>query len=161
MEKFLVEKYLPKTIISPVDLNTAANTGGRVDMQHIKRVTFLCILAAGTTTTTHSFALKQHTVASSGTPAVLSVDNPYYHKIGAATSFTKVQPDAAADTYDLHSLLSDSASIVVFEVLAEQLDRAGGYRYVSLDVADTGGAQVGTVIALADHSFAPAYANVA
>jgi hypothetical protein len=159
MENFLVEKYLPKTIISPVDLNTAANTGLRVDMSKAKRVTFICVLAAGSTTTTHSIALKQHTVGSGGTPLALEVANPYFHKIGAATKFTKVAPTVAADTYDLHALLGDSASIVVFEVLCEQL--AEGYRWVSLDIADAGGAQIGSVVALADCDFAPAYDQVA
>lgn len=157
MEKFLAEKQIPKTIIAPIDLNAGANTGNRVDMKHCKRVAFIISLAAGTTTTTHSIALKQHSVASAGTPSVLSVDNPYYHKIGAATEFTKVQPGSAADTYDLHALLADSASIVVFEVLAEQL--TDGQRWVSLDIADAGGVQIGSVVALGDSEFAPAYAQ--
>lgn len=158
-EAFLLEQAIAKTIVLPVDLNTADNTGLRVDMQKFKRVTFIAILAAGTTTAAHSFALKQHTVASSGTPIALSVDNPYFHKIGAATSFTKVQPTVAADTYDLHSLLSNSVAIVVFEVLAEQL--TDGYRYVSLDLADVGGSQLGTILALGHNgSELPAYSKV-
>ena len=159
MEAFLLEKKIPKTIVAPVDLNTAANTGLRVDMKNLKRVTFIAILAAGTTTTAHTFTLKQHTVSSGGTPADLSVDNPYFHKIGAATSFTKVSPSSAAAAYDLHSLLGDSASIVVFEVLAEQL--SDGYRYVSIDLTDAGGAQLGSIIAIGDSEFAPAYSQVA
>ena len=158
MEAFLLESKIAKTIIAPVDLNTADNTGLRVDMKNLKRCTFIAILAAGTTTAAHLFTLQQHTVASAGTPADLSVDSPYFHKIGAATKFTKVQPAAAAAAYDLHTLLSNSASIVVFEVLAEQL--TDGYRYVSLDIADSGGAQLGTVIALGDAEFKPAYAEV-
>jgi len=158
MEHFLSEKYVSKTIIAPVDLNTGANTGLRVDMKNVKRVVFLSILGAGTTTTTHGFTLKQHIVASSGTPADLSVDNPYYHKVGAATVFTKVEPSSAAAAYDLHALLSNSAAIVAFEVLPEQLDRAGGYRWASLDIADAGGSQFGTCIALVEPLFGPAYA---
>lgn len=158
-ENYLLEDSIPKTIISPIDLNAGANTGGRFDMQKFKRVTFICVLAAGTTTTTHSIALKQHTVSTAGTPAALSVDNPYFHKIGAATSFTKVTPVAAADTYDLHSALADSASIVVFEVLQENL--TDGYRYVSLDIADTGGAQLGSVIAIGHNATElPTYSKV-
>lgn len=159
-EQYLLEKSLPKTIIAPIDLNAGANTGGRFDMQKFKRVSFIIVLAAGTTTTTHSIALKQHSVASAGTPSVLSVDNPYFHKIGAATSFTKVTPSSAADTYDLHSILADSASIVVFEVLAEQL--TDGQRYVSLDIADAGGAQIGSVVAIGHNgSELPCYSKIA
>lgn len=158
MENMLLEKANIKAIIGPVDLNTAANTGLRMDMAKYRRVTFLVILDTGTTTTTHSFALKQHTVASSGTPAALSVDNPYYHKVNTATAFTKVQPTVAADTYDLHSLLASTKGIVAFEVLAEQL--TNGYRWASIDVADTGGAQLGTVIAIGHEADdKPAYAQ--
>lgn len=157
-EQFLLEQVIAKKIIGPVDLDTAANTGARVDMQKFKRVTFIINLGAGTTTTTHSIALKQHSVASGGSPAALSVDNPYFHKIGAATEFTKVSPTSAADTYDLHALLANNASLVVFEVLQEQL--TDGNRYVSLDIADTGGAQLGSVIAIGHNATEkPAYAK--
>lgn len=156
MEALLLESKIAKTVIAPVDLNTADNTGERIDMKNLKRCTFIAILAAGNTTSAHSFALKQHTVSTAGTPAALEVSNPYFHKIGAATKFTKVDVTTAEDTYDLHALLGNSASIVVFEVLAEQLTE--GYRYVSLDIADAGGAQLGTVIALGDAEYKPAYA---
>lgn len=158
MERFLMEKAILKTVAAPVDLNTAAVTGLRVDMRNLKRVAFMVILAAGTSTTTHGFTLKQHTVASSGTPADLSVMNPYYHKIGAATSFTKVDPTVAAAAYDVHALVADSVAILVFEVLAEQL--TDGYRWVSLDIADAGGSQLGTVIALGETENNPGYSAV-
>lgn len=156
MEKFLAEDKALKAVVGPVDLNTAAVTGARVNIKNAKRVTFVCVLAAGTSTTTHGFTLRQHTAASSGSSADLSVDNPYYHKVGAATVFTKVTPSSAAAAYDLHALLADSASIVVFEVLAEQLTE--GYGWVSVDTADSGGAQLGTILALVDTEFKPAYA---
>lgn len=155
MEHFLAEDKVIKSVVGPVDLNTAAVTGARVSMAKAKRVSFICTLAAGTSTTAHGFTLKQHTAASSGTSADLSVDNPYYHKVGAATVFTKVSPSSAAAAYDLHSVLADSASIVVFEVLAEQL--TDGYGWVSLDTADSGGAQIASVIAVVDTEFKPAY----
>lgn len=156
-ECFLMEKMLPKVIIAPVDLNTAVNTGLRIDMQKFERVSFVCNLDAGTTTTTHGFALKQHTVATAGTPIALAVANPYFHKIGSALSFTKVDVTSDTSDYDLHALLSNNAAVVVFEVLAEQLTQ--GYRYVSLDITDTGGAQLGSVMAYGHNSkVAPAYA---
>lgn len=157
MESFLLEKKQAKKIIGPVDLDTAANTGARIDMKDVERVSFIINVGAGTATSAHSIALQQHTVASAGTPAALSVDNPYFHKIGAATEFTKVAPTSAADTYDLHALLANSASLVVFEVLAEQL--TDGYRWVSLNIGDVGGAQLGDVIAIVKHKSAPAYSK--
>ena len=156
MEAFLMEKASVKAIVGPVDLNDGANTGLRVDISKARRVTFVCILAAGTTPSSHTFTLYQHTVASAGTPAVLAVDNPYYHKLDAETVFTKVVPGAAASAYNLDSIFADAKGIVVFEVLAEQL--TDGYKYVSIDLTDSGGAQLGTVLAIAhDVKDAPAY----
>lgn len=157
MEKFLMEKAVVKSAAGPVDLNTAAVTGGRVNMKNAKRISFIVQLAAGSSTTTHAFTLRQHDAASSGNSKDLSVMNPYYHKIGAATVFTKVQPSVAAAAYDLHTALADSVAIVVFEVLAEDLDIANGYAWASMDIADSGGAQIGAVLAVVDHSFLPAY----
>lgn len=157
-EAFLMEQAIVKAIVGPVDLNDAANTGLRVDMQKFNRVSFICVLAAGTTPSAHLFTLKQHSVASAGTPADLEVDNPYYHKLDAETVFTKVQPTAAAAAYNLDSIFADAKGIVVFEVLAEQL--ADGNRYVSLDIGDVGGAQLGTVIAIAHNAKElPAYSK--
>lgn len=158
MEALLLEKKIAKVSTAPVDLNTAANTGARFDIRNCNRVTFIAILAAGSSTSAHTFTLKQHDAASSGNSYDLEVDNPYFHKIGAATSFTKVSPTVAAAAYNLHSLLGDSASIVVFEVLAEQL--RSDCRWVSMDITDAGGAQLGCAIALGDSEFAPAYDQV-
>lgn len=155
MEKFLMEKATVKAIIGPVDLNDAANTGLRVDMSKCRRVTFIIVAAAGTTPNSHTVALKQHTVASSGTPANLSVDNPYYHKVDSATEFTKVVPSSAAASFDIDAVVGDTKFIAVFEVLQEQL--TDGYRWVSCDLTDSGGAQLGTVIAICEGMDKPAY----
>lgn len=157
MEAFLMEKETAKAVIGPVDLNSAANTGARVDMLKFKRVTFIVALNTGTATSAHLHTLKQHTAASGGTTQNLSVDNPYFHKIAAATEFTKVDPaGVAAAAYDLHALVANNKYIAVFEVLQEQL--AEGYRWVSLDMPVTGGAQVGTVLAICGDAVAkPTY----
>lgn len=158
-ESFLMEKATVKVITGAVDLNTGANTGERVDMRMFKRVTFIAAVEAGTTPSAHTHTLKQHTVASAGTPADLSVDNPYWIKAGAATSFTKVIPVAAAAAYDIDTTVIDAKYVVVFEVLQEQL--TDGYRYVSLDTADAGGSQLGAVIAICHEAVSkPAYSQV-
>ena len=104
MEAFLMEKATVKVIVDPVDLDAAANTGARVDMKEFKRVSFICIGNAGTSPDSHTFTLRQHDAASSGNSADLSVDNPYYHKLDAATEFTKVTPSSAAAAYDLEAI---------------------------------------------------------
>lgn len=158
MEAFKLEKEIVKLGTGPVDLDTGANTGARVAIKNLKRVTFIVMLGAGTTTASHTFTLKQHDAASSGNSFDLEVANPYFHKIGAATSFTKVDVTVAAAAYDLHSVLANSASIVVFEVLPEQLRT--DCAWVSLNCTDVGGAQLGTILALGDSKFNPAYSQV-
>ena len=160
MEAFLLEKRVPKVSTTPVDLNTGANTGARIDIRGARRVSWIVVGDVGTTTTTHTFSLKQHDAASAGNSKALSVDNKYFHKIGAATAFTEVEPASASDSYDLHALLANNKFVLVMEVLEEQLDTANGYGWVSLDIADTGGAQLGSAIALVDVDGKPAFDKV-
>lgn len=118
MEAFFLEKATVKSLIDPVDLNTAAVTGGRIDMKDLQRVTLLLVINSATSRTAVTLDLDQHTVASAGTPAALSVANKYYHKVGAATSFTKVEPSTSSDSYDLTALVGDNKAIVALEILA-------------------------------------------
>lgn len=160
MEAFLMEKANIKVIADPVDFNTAAVTGARVAMKGSERIAFVCIVNSGTSVTAREFALKQHNAASSGTTKALEVTNAYYHKVGAATSFTKVIPDAAEDTYDLLALIGDSKAVVVFEVLAEDLDVENNFNYVSINAADSGAASIGTILAICHGpGSTPAYSN--
>jgi len=156
MEAFLVEKLNMATGLVPVDLNTAANTGLRVSIKDAKRVSFAVIMGASTAAVT-DFTLQQHNAATAGTSKALSVANPYYHKVSSATEFTKVVPVAAASNFvptDFASL----GGIIVFEVLAEDLDVNGDFAWVSLDIADSTAAKLGAVIAVVDEDLKPAYA---
>lgn len=146
MEAFLMEKANLKASSGPVDL-AGAQTGARISMKDYKRVAFIVHLGSSAATTP-TFNLKQHNAASGGTTKVLSVANPYYHKAGAATSFTKVEPSSAADSYVLTSLFATAAGVVVFEVLAEDLDVNGGFGWVSLDIPAAGAAKLGAVMAV-------------
>lgn len=161
-EALFMEQMLPKVIAGPVDLNDAAVTGLRFDMQKFKRVMFLIVAAAGTTPSAHTVTFKQHLVASSGTPAALSIDNPWFHKVDAATAFTKVVPGSKTDSYDIDTIVGDTKFVAAFEVLQEDLDVNNGYRYVSLNLADAGGAQLGVVLAFGfNASEGPAYSKEA
>ena len=148
MEAFLMEKANVKVVVDPVDFNTAAVTGARVEMKGYERVSFMLIMNGGTSITSRTFDLKQHNAASGGTTKALSVKNLYYHKVGAATSFTKVEPSVAADSYDLLTAIGDNKSVVVFEVLAEDLDVEGGFTHVSINTSDSGAASLGSVLAI-------------
>lgn len=151
-----MEGLIPKVIIDPVDYNTGANTGLRIDMKDLEKVVLIFVFNSATTRTGATIDLDQHTVSSSGSPLALSVVNKYYHKIGAATSYTKVEPTVAADTFDLLSLIGDSKAVVVMEV--DSADLTDGYRWVSANVTDAGAASIGTCIAIGYAKLKPAAA---
>ena len=155
MEQFFLEKYNLKISTTPVDLNTGANTGERISMKDAKRVTFVCVMGDSTSATT-DFSLKQHNAASAGTSKALSVANPYYRKAGAETEFTKVTPSSATDNF-VPTAFANEPGIVVFEVLAEDLDVENDYAWVSLDAADAAAAKLGAVIAIVEQKSKPAY----
>lgn len=141
MEAYLAEKVGIKAAIVPVDANTAAITGDRISVAKGDRVAVVLNFGASTGAVVN-INLKQHTAASAGTSAALSVANPYYKKINTATQFTKVEPVAAASAYDLSTDLAASKGIVVFEVLSEQLDNENGFSYFSVDLDDSTAAKL-------------------
>ena len=136
-----------KIVAGPVDLNTAAVTGARVSMKGCKRIAFV-VAMGDSTSAVASFSLKQHNAASSGTTKALSVANPYFVKAAAATVFTKVTPGSATDAYDLSTTFADEPGMVVFEVLAEDLDVTNDFAWVSVDIADSTAAKLGSVVAV-------------
>ena len=141
MESFLMEKANLKQIGEPVDGNTAAITGARVSMASGERLSIVVSMGDSTAALV-SFSLKQHNAASGGTTKALSIDNAYFHKVGAATSFTKVEPTSATDAYDLSALFAGEPGVVVFEVLQENLDVQNNFSHVSIDIADTTAAKI-------------------
>lgn len=157
MEGFFLEKYNVAQGLVPVDLNTAANTGLRISMKDAKRVIFIVTMGDSTAGAT-DFSLKQHNAATAGTSKALSVANPYFHKAGAATTFTKVTPGSATDNY-VPTAFDNEPGVAVFEVLAEDLDVNGDFAWVSLDIADAGAAKIGAVIAIVEPKAKPAYGN--
>ena len=136
MEKFLAEANVLKSAIAPQDINGAGATGERFDMSKSARCAVVINLGASTGADL-DVTLRQHDAASAGNSKDLEVANAYYHKVGAALSFTKVDVEVAAAAYDLASI-NDDAGIVVFEVLASNLDVNGGFNHFSIDVNSPG-----------------------
>ena len=157
MEKFLGEDKVLKAVVGPVSIQTS-RTGERVKIAGAKRVSFIINVGVGSGTNAHSFVLKQHDAASSGNSHDLEVAHPYYHKVDDADAFTKVDVTTATATYDLHTIMGEDMAIVVFEVLAEDL--RSDCKWVSLDVGAAGAAQIGSVLAVVDPDFKPAYEQV-
>lgn len=147
-EAYLAEKTIIKSAFDPVDLNTAAVTGARIKMDKGDRLAIVVNMGDSTSATDVSFFLKQHNAASSGTTKALSVDNPYFTKVAAATSFTKTVPAVPQvdGDYDLTSLFANDQGMVIFEVLAEDLDVNNGFAWVSIDTADAGAGKIGSAV---------------
>lgn len=155
--EFLMEGKNIKQAFLPVDLNTAAITGNRIKVAAGDRVAIVVSMGDSTAAVV-TFDLDQHNAASAGTSKALSVANPYYHKKGAATSFTKVTPVAATDTYDLSSIFSDDEGVVVLEILGEQLDVDNGFAWISINALDSTAAKIGAgLYILGDLRFKPGY----
>lgn len=160
MNQFLMEKCNLKVASLPVDMNTVAITGARVNVAKGDRVAFIQVMGTSTAAVVE-FTLRQHNAASSGTSKDLSVDNPYYVKAAAATSFTKVQPGSATALYALSTTFAADSGIVVFEILGDQLDVDGGFSYVSVDVADSTAAKLlSSLYLMHDCRFNPAYSEI-
>lgn len=144
---YLMELVNMKNGFLPVDLNTGANTGARMSMKGCKRIAFVTTMGDSTSAVA-TFSFQQHNAASAGTSKALSHSNPYYHKNAALTVFTKVQPASAASSFDLATQFAGDEGIVVFEVLAEDLDVTNDFAWVSMDIADTTAAKVGACVAI-------------
>lgn len=157
MENFFLEKYQLKTVQLPHDANTVV-AGARIPMGKAKRIVFILHMGDGSAgTVTPSFI--QSDAASAGNSKALTIDNPYYHQVAAATKFTKVQPPAKASSFDISALFVADEGIAVFEVLAEDLDVSNDFAWVALDLADVTATKLIGVMALIEGGPAPAYAQ--
>jgi len=154
---FLLEQANAKQIFAPVDLNTAAVTGARISMAKGDRVAVVLSLGDSTAATLE-VTFKQHNAASAGTTKALEIMNKYYHKAGAATSFTEVAPTVVDDVFDLSSVFAGEEGILVFEVRAEDLDVNNGYAWMSINIADSAAAKIGAgLYIIHDANSLPAY----
>lgn len=137
------------TQIIPVDLGTAANTGHRIDMKNYDSVAFVAMFAVGTAGEAPTITLQEHTALTGGTSTDLVVIDTFYSKVEATLdgdeAWTKVTQTAAATITD--ATWDDAGQeLVVFEVHADQL--SDGYDWLSCNIADTGTAQLGTMLAI-------------
>lgn len=144
---YFMELFNVKNGFLPVDLNAGANTGARMSMKGCERIAFITTMGDSTSAVA-TFSFQQHNAASAGTSKALTHSNPYYHKNAALTVFTKVTPGSAASSFDLATQFAGDEGIVVFEILAEDLDVNNDYAWVSMDIADTTAAKVGACIAV-------------
>lgn len=159
MNKELMFDNNLKLAALPADLAVAV-TGSRVKMAAGERLAIICQMGDSVGATV-AFTLKQHTAASGGTSKDLSVDNLYFKKAGAATVFTKVDPNGvSAAVYDLSADFGSEEGIAVFQVLQDQLDTENGFAYVSVNIAAAGVAKIAATSYLMQYcELCPAYAE--
>lgn len=164
MEGFLAEHKGIKAEL-PVDLNSAALTGARISMKKSHRCAIIVNMGDSTAAVT-TFSLQQHNAASGGTSKALAISNPYFHKAGAATSFTKVDATVtdgvpvAASSYDVAALFADAEGILVFEVLQEDLDVNNGFTHISINALDSTAAKLASIVYILNSEVKAAYGEV-
>jgi len=146
-----------KPVAVPADMNGAAVTGARVSLGENERATIVINMGDSTAAVT-TFTLQQHDAATAGNSKNLEVTNAYFHKVAAATSFTKVVPNSATAVYDVASLFADDEGVLVFEVEAQDLDLDNGFTHISINSADSTAAKImSAVYVLAEPKHKPAY----
>jgi len=156
MENLLAEKVGFKQAGVPADLNTTGLTGARIKMDKGYRCSVIVSMGDSVGATVE-VTLKQHNAPSAGTSKDLASAKPYFHKAGAATSFTKVTPESAAALKDLSAIFAAEEGLLVLDINAEELDINNGFTHFSVDIADPAAAKIfGVVYALHEVKYAPA-----
>lgn len=125
----------------PVDAQSA-QTGKRVSLRNASGCTIVVFKAAGTAGDDHSYDLKQHTAATSGTTADLDVISKYWLKsettLDGDETWTEVSQTAASEIVEAGGAgtSAEEQQILVIEVDAAML--SDGYTHVSLDSGGEG-----------------------
>lgn len=155
MEKFLAEGKAIKSAVVPQDLNGGVS-GDRIDLRNIHRVGVLVSLPAGTAAAL-SVEFKQHDEITAGVTKDISLENRYFHKVGAAVSYTEVKKeDDAYIAIDLVAEVGVDKAVVLFEILPEDLDVNGGFGFISINlIGDVG--RIGSASYICESKCLPAY----
>ena len=147
--KRLIEQVNIVQCFTPVDLQTAANTGDWVSLKHYTGVLIVVHAAVGTDNDDVDIVLEQATaVAGTGNKALNIVD--VYDKLGATTIpngvWTRAADNDGNGTYT-RTGSAENAYIAAIDIQTDQLDISGGYDCVQCTVLDVGGnAQLGSAL---------------
>ena len=126
------------------DIN-ADVTGDRVNLQNWERAYYVLSKPAGVAGDDPVLNFKQHTAASGGTSAALTISK-LWAKVGvmsALGTWTTYVLSTAVSALDLQTvggtdLVADTqAAVVIVEVRADSLNVASGYKFVSVDYTGT------------------------
>lgn len=130
----------------PVDTQTAANPGDYICLKGYEGVAIVFFKAAGTAGDDPVITVNQATdVAGSGAKSLnLTKHRQKQGTLTAVTSWTEVT-QAAGASITLNATSAESQGLYVIDIKASDLDVAGGFDCLMVNVADTGsaGAQLG------------------
>ena len=144
MERLFSDIVRPIQGAAPSDLDTAV-TGKRIKMDKAER--FAAILQVATSlASTVQLNLRQHDAAAGGNSKALTTKTPWFVKEAADLAFTKKNAaNAEISQADASTELSTAAGTVIMNALAEDLDKENGYHWISVDIADTTVAKLGSL----------------
>lgn len=133
------------TCIVPIDLATGNNTGHRLHLRNYGGVAVVACFNNGTAAQAPTIVFREHTAASSGTSRDLDVVTVYHKKEEAALDGDETWTRVTQTAGDITNADWDDANevLLVAEVEAEKL--SDDCEWISVDIADTGTAQVGAV----------------
>lgn len=136
--------------VSPVNLNTGANTGKRISMIDCQGLTIVICCGVGTAASDLAVDLQEHTASVSGTSQDLDIITDYFNKQELALdndeSWVKVSQAAGSEIADTGGTgtSAEHEQIVVIEVGADQL--SDGFTHLSLNVPQPGATKLGCVL---------------
>jgi hypothetical protein len=132
-------------IITPVDLQTGANTGQRVNVTGYHRAIIVLHKGIGTAGDDPVFTPLQHDAISGGNSKAISITKVWSKlgaSLGALTEWTEVT-QAAGDTYT-DTTSAEKLGMIALEINLDKLDFENQYKYISLNIPDVGNnAQIG------------------
>lgn len=138
-------------LASPVNLATAANPGDRINMTNYESVVLVLVKAIGTAGEDPVITPLQHDAATSGNSKAVNISTVYSRlsatDVGAVGAWTKVTQNAGPTYTDDTS--AEKQGMIAVEIKAEELDAVNGYKYISLNIPDTGtNSQLGATFAI-------------
>lgn len=133
--------------IVPVNLNTAGNTGERVNMKDCSGVSIVVFASIGTAASDLAVDVQEANAATGGTIRDLDVVTKYYIKdalsLTAATTWSEISQSATSEIADTGGAgtSAEHSQIVVIDVRADQL--SDGYKWLSVNIPQPGATKLG------------------
>lgn len=139
-------------LIVPVNLNTGANTGGRVHMKNYRNCALVVFASIGTAASDLAVDVQECNAASGGTARDLDIVTKYYLKdalsLTAATTWAEIAQSATSEIADAGAAgtSAEHSQVVVVEVDETQL--SDGYEWLSINVPQPGATKLGCAFAI-------------